>query len=57
LENDNIVTERLRGRAMENCKNCKWYAEFEGVCCNGESKHRADFMDEDSCCEKWEEVE
>lgn len=21
---------------------CKWYAEFEGVCCNGDSPYRAD---------------
>ena len=25
------------------CCTCKWYAESEGVCCNGDSEHRADF--------------
>lgn len=23
------------------CYFCKWYAQFEGVCCNGNSEHRA----------------
>lgn len=36
------------------CKNCKWYAEFEGVCCNGDSEHRADFTSEDFSCKKFE---
>ncbi len=36
------------------CNNCKWYAEFEGVCCNGDSEHVADFVDDESVCEVWE---
>ncbi len=36
------------------CKNCKWYAEFEGVCCNGDSEYRADFTDKEFCCEEFE---
>lgn len=28
-----------------------------GVCCNGDSEHRADFMDAESRCEEWEENE
>lgn len=43
---------------MENndrcCKTCKWYAEFEGVCCNGDSEHRADFRCLADYCECWE---
>lgn len=27
----------------DSCCTCKWYALEEGVCCNGESEHRADF--------------
>ena len=38
---------------MNTCKTCRWY--YEGVCCNGDSEHRADFMDAESICEKWEE--
>ena len=40
------------------CWTCKWFAEFEGVCCNGESENRAAFMrQEDDGCEKWERRE
>lgn len=37
------------------CMNCKWY--YEEICCNGDSEHRADFMDAESGCEEWEENE
>lgn len=37
------------------CGNCKWYEPFCDVCCNGDSEHRADFMDAESRCEEWEE--
>lgn len=40
---------------MRTCKTCRWYAAFEGVCCNGDSEHRADFMDVESRCKEWEE--
>ena len=36
------------------CKTCKWYEEFMGVCCNGDSLHRADFRGPEDCCEEWE---
>lgn len=36
------------------CGTCKWYEGFVGVCCNGESRHRADFRDPQESCEKWE---
>lgn len=36
------------------CCNCKWYSQFEGVCCNGESEYRADFRCLDDTCRKWE---
>ena len=29
------------------CADCHWYASYEGVCCNGDSPHRADFVDAD----------
>lgn len=37
------------------CATCKWYEDFQGVCCNGDSKYRADFTDSNFCCEEWEE--
>lgn len=38
------------------CSNCKWWEEFNGVCCNGDSDYRADFTASDFCCEEWEET-
>ena len=35
------------------CCTCKWYAEFEGVCTNGESEFRADFRCLDAACNCW----
>lgn len=35
------------------CCTCKWYAEFEGVCCCGDSKFRADFRRLDDTCNCW----
>lgn len=40
---------------MKTCKTCKWYEPFCDVCCNGDSEHRADFMDAEGRCEEWEE--
>lgn len=42
---------------MKTCKNCRWYELFNGVCCNGDSENRADFMESDDYCDKWEEVQ
>ena len=36
------------------CATCRWYASFEGVCCNGDSEWRGDFRDNDQGCEHWE---
>ena len=36
------------------CATCRWYASFEGVCCNGASEWRGDFRDNDQVCEHWE---
>lgn len=35
------------------CCTCKWYAEFEGVCCNADSKWTADFRCLDDTCDCW----
>lgn len=37
---------------------CKWYAEYEGICYNGDCSERADicpYEDEQSECEFYEE--
>ena len=39
----------------KRCATCRWYAEFEGVCYNGDSEWRADFADPEDVCEFWEE--
>lgn len=36
------------------CGNCKHYEDFNGVCCNGSSEHRADFMNDTDSCLQWE---
>lgn len=36
---------------------CKWYAEFEGICCNGGCHERADicpYEDKQTECEYYE---
>ena len=38
----------------KTCGTCRWYEDYQGVCCNGDSKWRADFRDADQGCEKWE---
>lgn len=48
-----ISEEQLFSKA-KICKNCKWYASYEGVCCNSDSKKCADFTDENFSCEKFE---
>ena len=37
----------------EYCCTCKWYADFEGVCTNGDSEFRADFRCLDDTCQEW----
>lgn len=39
------------------CCTCRWYAPFEGVCCNGDSEYRAGFMDPEKGCGEWERNE
>ena len=38
----------------KRCATCRWYASFEGVCCNGDSEWGGDFRDNDQGCEHWE---
>ena len=36
------------------CRTCHWYAPFEGVCCDCDSEHRADFRVPEDGCPEWE---
>lgn len=41
---------------FKGCYTCKWVSDrFTSVCCNGNSRHRADFVDGDMTCDQWEE--
>lgn len=40
--------------SMKICKTCKWHDDFSWACCNGESPHRADFVDGRCTCGFWE---
>ena len=44
----------MRDYNLKKCKTCKWWEPFSGVCCNGDSEHRADFTDRNDSCECWE---
>ncbi|RHC16755.1 hypothetical protein [Roseburia intestinalis] len=53
---DRVMTES-ESITKKYCSTCKYYAEYEGVCCNGDSEHCADFRGLDDTCEKWKENE
>lgn len=38
----------------DSCRGCKWYHEWFGVCCNGDSEQRADVSHR---CDLYDEVE
>lgn len=38
----------------KKCETCKYHDDFSWVCFNGLSPDRADFTDNDSCCDEWE---
>lgn len=48
-----IRIEELSSK-IKTCGNCKHYEDFNGVCCNGLSEHRADFMNDTDSCLQWE---
>ena len=41
-------------RMDKRCATCRWYEDFQGVCCNGDSEYRADFTEPEDGCECWE---
>lgn len=41
----------------KRCSACAWYEDYQGVCFNGDSPHRADFMSADQGCEFWKEAD
>lgn len=48
------VCKEWHAAEERTCNTCKWYAEYEGVCCNGDSDHRGGFRDGDDSCDEWE---
>lgn len=58
LEALGVDNEGQENQNRKLCATCKWFAAFEGVCCNGDSEHCADFMwGGNDGCDKWEEKE
>lgn len=51
---DYLSNAGKRAKNRQYCVTCKWYDTELGVCCNGESEHRADFRDWNDWCSKWE---
>ena len=49
-----IVPPCPRYEPERSCSTCRWYEDFQGVCCNGNSEHRADFTEPEDGCECWE---
>ena len=39
----------------KTCSTCRYWYDFWGVCCNGDSPHCADFTDGDRVCDCWED--
>ena len=39
------------------CATCAWYEDYQGVCFNGDSEHRADFTEPEDGCECWEGID
>lgn len=37
-----IYPGRHRDMMERSCKGCRWYHEWFGVCCNGDSEQRGD---------------
>ena len=41
----------------KRCATCDWYEDYQGVCFNGDSEHRADFTEPEDSCECWEGID
>lgn len=41
----------------KTCSTCKWYYEWFGSCCNGNSPFRADIRNPDETCDYWVEAD
>lgn len=50
------VQSGMDGRTSmsKTCGTCRWYEDFQGVCCNGDSEFCADFTEPEDGCECWE---
>ena len=54
---DAVMESKGRPPMTKCCATCAWYEDFQGVCCNGDSPHRADFTEPDQRCREWERKE
>lgn len=52
-----VEHDALDSATKRKCGNCKWHEDYSGVCCCGDSQHRADFTDNEFVCEcqEWRE--
>ena len=48
------TAESCKNKSEPSCVSCKWYAEPEGVCVNGQSEHVADLVWDERGCKEWE---
>lgn len=46
-----------RPTMIKCCATCAWYEDYQGVCFNGDSEHRADFTEPEDGCECWEGID
>lgn len=47
--------DRPRYQIDRLCGTCRWFEEYAGVCTNGSSPYRGEFMwQDDDGCEEWE---
>lgn len=52
-----VMENRGRPTMTKCCSTCAWYEDYQGVCCNGDSPHCADFTEPDQWCGEWERKE
>ena len=51
------TAQNCERRVSPTCGTCKYYAEYEGVCCYYNSVHVADFVAADDSCRYWRKKE
>lgn len=57
LTPEECTAHKCKEKAAPTCGTCKYYAEYEGVCCYYRSEHVADFVAADDRCRYWRKKE